>query len=208
MSVHTIGKVIYGYEINYNKNSVFPDIDPNTPGFLEFSPNKYSNLPSAFGIVLDEIDEMSTVDLSNVKLIPSEEDKEKLSGMIESLNLEFKDFVKSLNIKTFILWTTNAPDKKTIIRELSEAAYMATYYDKLWNSAGSREYYDSKNYYESEVESLMDSYNLSFQFGEEQYNAEYAAREAFEKSNDRTREDYDPDYEMEAGLKDLLKSLE
>ena len=210
MSVHTIGKVIYGYELEVNDNtlSILTYIKNNPAGFLEFAPNKYSYEPRAFGILLDEIDEMSTVDLANVKLIPAEEDKEKLQLMIEALDPEFKNFIKSLNTRTFILWTTNAPDNKTIVRELSEAVYMATYYDELWNSAGSREYYDSKNYYESEVESLIDSYNLSFKFGSEQCEAEYAAREAFRKSRDRTHEDYDPNYEMEDGLRDLLDSLE
>lgn len=208
MQTHTIAKVIYGYELNGAKKSVLKHFENKTPGFLEFLPNKAGEIPRVFGIELDHLSEMNCIDISSLNLSATPKVEEDFADLVAQLPKNHQEFFKTLPLRTFIIWTTSAPDTKTIIKELSEAVYEYAYTYEKWNRTGSREDTEDKSYNEAVYENIAAKYNMTnFLYTEDGKKAYAAAQDAFWKSRDEDREDYDEDYDMYDGLKDFLATL-
>lgn len=221
MDTYTIAKVIYGCEFYLNEKADIPEslqalsellkdhFKNKTPGFLQFRSNNFGETSTAFGIVLDEFNENDSVVLSTKKLSASDEDKKSLDSLLEVLEPEVKDFFKSFAPKELLLWTTSEPETKEMIRQLCKAVYTYTYYYEAWNHTGSREDRESKAYNEAIVDSLtQEYYDKGYSFDIAVCNAEHIAIEDFWKSRDEDREDYDPRYDMQAGLAEFLRTLD
>ena len=114
--MYAIGNIIYGIPLNDNDNDIEqPEIlevaleDEDPEGFMTFYTGSGDTIPSAFGIVLDGIDEACHhIDLATLKLVPTDAEQAQFEKLYNDLPQELKDAVDVYGKpRTFILWSTS-----------------------------------------------------------------------------------------------------
>jgi len=114
---YAIAQVIYGLPLNTNRSDDEPwseeledQLDEGKNGFLKYYSANSDVIPAAFGIELCEFDEgCDHVDISDLKLEPTEDQKSKYQELLEMLPDDLlKEVTKRYSVpRTFILWSSS-----------------------------------------------------------------------------------------------------
>lgn len=175
-------------------------LEKETEGFLDFYVKEQKNYKPAFGILLDSFEEHTTINISEVLEKINIEVKNKFQSLLNSLESQLQVFLKEHEPEIFILWSNNEPDINAMINALVTSIYCYYYVEEEWDTTGSNEARDDKNYRKHEMQELLSEYENELPGFMSSYEANSAKIAG--------SEDYQNGIDIEEGLAKLFKQLE
>ena len=106
--MYSITTCIYGIKLTDEIYDIFEskNLEPEDH-FQTLYHGNMDNAPGFLGVILDSWDECENVIVSNLKLIPTDEQIEEVKNMIKDLPDEIRDSINSEIVDTHLIFSTS-----------------------------------------------------------------------------------------------------